>query len=38
MKLATARGYQSDGWLSGHALNATPDGFQPCGSEGQLPG
>ena len=37
MNLTTARGYQSEGWLSGHALTAIQPEGKPCGSRG-LPG
>lgn len=39
MSFTTARGYQSQGWLSGHALIAMqPEGCKPAGGEGGLPG
>lgn len=38
MNSTTARGYQSQGWLSGHALTAMqPEDCKPFGT-GRLPG
>jgi hypothetical protein len=39
MNSTTARGYQSQGWLLGHALIAVqPEDCKPFGSTGRLPG
>lgn len=37
MTFSTARGYQSQGWLSGHALKAVQPEDRPCSGRG-LPG
>jgi hypothetical protein len=37
MNLFTTRSYQPEGWLSGHAPIALPEGGEPRGAQG-LPG